>query len=221
MRQFNKNEKRIIKDLIDIRYLEGLRVKDYLERKFFSAEKRTGLFFDFENNDLYLVIPTPQDQSESSEYEDRLNECLELFSLISFLSENRYISIFKLPFLIYDYPHYILGEYFKKVKTKDENPTKINDWNIVYIYQYDTLHLKNKSGIETHQGIRLGPECFQIATTHFLHHIFISEDLRQLVKNNFRTPEDRQFKVQKRLTVISIIVAILIGIISIILQVPK
>ena len=60
----------------------------------------------------------------------------------------------------------------------------------------------------------------QMPLSHFFNFPFcVSQELKELVKHNFKTEEQRRFDKQQRLTWISIIVAFVVGISSLIIGV--
>lgn len=68
--------------------------------------------------------------------------------------------------------------------------------------------------MEDHENHRFDNDAFHIVIPYLNKKIFCTEDLVLLVKNKFKTPEDRRFIISHRWTKITAVTAIVFGLIS-------
>ena len=207
MRAFNEREKEILKGLVDRKDNHKFSMENFITKSIYPLKKSEGLYFDIENKNLYLLLPKEENSKNSRKrVRESKNEFYEFLSLIIYLKENRWISVFYSPKhpCYYDDHYLVLGETFQtllKDGIKISYPPETPDES----YNGPTIFTNEQ---ETHISWELGSSLYSLAGKYFLDDIFISEDLKELVNNNFATREEKRHKEQIRVARRGIRVAI-------------
>ena len=202
---FKKTEKELIKAIV--KYGDNEKSLAEVLHQSKLLEKR-GIAIVHENNQYYVFI-----DKSVCDYEE-LNVVFgyiaELMSLISMLIENRYIVL--IPFGS-SYTHTIGVYGYRGIRP--------------YLYTTDNgdficLEDRNVNWFHANQQ-KCWPFVFnekQLPLSHFFNCPFcVSQELKDLVRHNFKTEEQRRFSKQQQLTWISIIIASIIGLSSLIVGV--
>lgn len=205
MRDFNKREKDIIRELVllDEKY-DGYFVI-FIRKFIYPLSDGSAIYFDFYNRNLYLMIPLEEDGSLS--YTVRMsNRFYEFLSLITYLRDNRYISIFTTPSDPGWHQYLVLGEQFNETSGVSEHgfyadlpPQHVEDG-------YSGPNGRKNKKI-SHYSTELGKGIYQLACENFLNKVYISEDLKQLVKRDFQSIEAIRHRKQQIVSWIAAIVA--------------
>lgn len=202
---FKKTEKEIIKTIVkyggDVKSLaEVINKSELLEKRGIAFATDGGNGFIFLNKTRY-------------EYDDKepLGYVAELVSLINMLIEKRYLVIIPLE----SSPELIIG----RKKSRWYKPRLIivddNEYVQVDTHMYNWM---NSNGEQTYWPISCPENTLPLGKTIYSW-FTVSQELIDLVNNNFKTEEQIRFEKQQRLTWISIIVAGVIGLISLIIGV--
>lgn len=202
---FKKTEKEIIKSIVKYGGSEKSLAEVLHQSKL--LEKR-GIAIIHANNMNYVFIDKSNyDYEESNKAFGYISE---LMSLVTMLIENRYIVM--IPFGN-SYTHTI-GVYGFRLIKPDLYTTENGD---IICLQYRNVNWFH----ENEQ--KCWPYDFdeqQMPLSHYFNCPFcVSQELKELVKHNFKTEEQRRFIKQQRLTWFSIAVAIIIGLASIIISI--
>lgn len=202
---FKKTEKEILKAIVKYGEKDSSMAKVLNKSQLLENQ---GIVIAFASNRNYVFS-----DKKKYDWEDVkvLSYITELISLIKYLIDNRLITI--LPIRIRDV--HVLGR--QKAKLVSPRYTEVED---------AILEVESKLGDwrdKVSQEQTYWPSCYQevqIPISTYLECVFsISQELRDLVNNNFKTEEQIRFDKQQRLTWISIIVAGVIGLISLIIGV--
>lgn len=205
MRDFNKREKDIIRELVllDEKY-NGYFV-DFIRKFIYPLSDRAALYFDFYNRNLYLMVPLEEDGSWNYSI-SMTNRFYEFLSLIKYLSDNRYISIFTTPSDPGWHQYLVLGEEFNETDGVSEHgfyadmpPHHVEDG-------YPGPNGRKNKKI-SHYSIELGEGIYQLACENFLNKVYVSEDLKQLVKRDFQSIDAIRYRKQQIVSWIAAIVA--------------
>lgn len=200
---FKKTEKEIIKAIV--KYGE----KDHSMAKVLNKSKlleNRGLVIAFANNRSYVFT-----DKQKYDWEDAkgISYISELISLLKYLIANRLITI--LPINLREV--HAVGRHYSK-------PYKPGYIEVDDAFLKVDSNMGNWIDKETN-GQTYWPKCYsekELPISTYLGCFFsVSQELRDLVKNNFKTEEQLRFEKQQRLTWISIIVALLIGLLGIFL----
>ena len=198
---FKKTEKEIIEAIVKYGDKENsmakvLNLGELLEKR--------GIVIAFSHNCNYVFT-----DKQKYDYEDAksLSYISELISLIKFLIDNRLITV--LPIKIRDV--LVLGR--KKAKLRAPGYTEIED---AFLEVESTMGnwMDKATKEQMYWPSRYSEKMLPIST--YLDCWFsVSQELKDLVKNGFKTEEQIRFVKQQRLTWLSIFVALLIGLLGI------
>lgn len=202
---FKKTEKEIIRAIVKFGEIENSMAKVLNESKL--LEKR-GIVFAFASSRNYVFF-----DKKKYDWEDAkaISYISELISLLKYLIANRLITI--LPINVREL--HVVGRQHSKLSRPEY--TEVDD---AY------LEVDSKMGNWIDKVTRqqtYWPNCYTEKelpiSAYFECWFSVSQELKDLVENDFLTEEQLRFKKQQRLTWISIIVAGFIGIASIIMSV--
>ena len=198
--KFKKTEKEIIKAIVkygnnEISLAEVLHQSKLLEKR--------GIAIIYRNNMYYVFL------DKSFYGEEETNKAFgyisELTSLVKMLIENRYIVM--IPFAN-SYTQTIGVYGFRGIKP-----------DIFATDNGDYISLGYRDVYWSHEGEqKCWPFVFdedQMPLSHFFNfHFCVSQELKELVKHNFKTEEQRRFSKQQFATWVSIAVAIILGLLG-------
>lgn len=201
---FKKSEKEIIKAIVkyggedDKSLAEVLNASKLLEKKGIAIISQSSRYYVFLNKKHY-------DYEESNM---ALGYIAEIMSLISMLIENRLIvPISFAPSFTYE----IGVDGFRAIKP-DLYTTKAGE--IICLAD------RNVNWLDVNNQQKCWPFSFsekEMPMNHFFRFPFsVSQELRDLVKNNFKSEEQIRFEKQQLLTRVSIIIAIILGLLGIV-----
>lgn len=201
---FKKSEKEIIKAIVkygsddDRSLAEVLNASKLLEKKGIAIISQSSRYYVFVDKKKY-------DYEESNK---AFGYIAEIMSLVSMLIENRYIVM--IPFAS-SYTDAIGIEGLKPFKpdlftTKDGEKICLEDRNVNW---FDGNHQQKCWPFHFEEK--------QMPMMHFFRFPFsVSQELKDLVKHNFKSEEQIRFEKQQLLTRVSIIVAIILGLLGIV-----
>ena len=203
---FKKTEKEIIKTIVkyggDVKSLsEVLNKSELLEKK--------GIVVAFENNQSYLFF-----DKQKYNWEDKrpLGYLTEMVSLLKYLIQNRLITVLPLR----EQVSLVIGRKASRYSTLDTIETE--DAFIKVGSRYDWIDKKTHDQTYWPESISES----DLPLYEYLNCWFsVSQELKDMVKNGFRSEEQNRFKKQQRLTWISIFVAAAIGIASLVINIIK
>lgn len=202
---FKKTEKEIIRAIVKFGEKENSMAKVLNKSKL--LEKR-GIVIAFASSRNYVFFDKMKYDWEDAK---AISYISELISLLKYLIANRLITI--LPINVREL-HVVGRQHSKQLRP---GYTEVDD----AILEVDS-NMGNWIDKVTHQQT-YWPNCYtekELVVSAYLECWFsVSQELKDLVENDFMTEEQLRFKKQQRLTWISIIVAGIIGIASIIMNV--
>ena len=207
--QFKKNEKEILKAIVKYGD-EVTSLADVINKSGLLEKRGIVVAFAHETNNNFVFY-----SNKKYKWNDKrvMGYVTEMISLVRYLVENRYITV--LPFT--EREPYVIGRKFSKLK----GPALIEvDDAIINLDQFGQGWADKKGRGQLYNHISY-PEKEYPITASLSCWFAISQDLRDLVENDFKSEEQIRFEKQQRLTWISIILAFLIGIASIIISLVK
>lgn len=207
MRPFNKKEKEIISELVHLKDRYHSSMKKFVTEYVFPLSTGSAVYFDILNQNAYLVFPIDPNKYDCSE---RFDNFYELLSLLMYLEANRYITIFTSPAPAYWHNLVILGETFDEVGGKSEYGYIISHPLEAPEISWEPVAYKDK--ITTHTSFELGYSIYKQAYHLLLNEVYVSEDLKQLVKRKFRMEEEVRSFNQLLVAWIGIFVALVLGV---------
>lgn len=185
MRQFNEREKEIIRLIAAYDFEDFNTFTKFLQEKYFTKENgRALLIIPSLGINLFLFSPTLYPERGSVK---QIRNFIELCFLIIYLLDNRYVSKIKAP----DNSMLFISSRADETIRQDGNCIIINRDN--EYFKDNTLYSANKDVIYSSVNIDILP--FDICELLNVG-VFVSQDLKDLVKNNFETPEQIRFEKQ-------------------------
>lgn len=189
MRPFNDNEKAYIKSITKMKSgsMNDFSIHSYLESTFFTDSNKRALLLDQENKNVLFLINPDAFQNEQL-FGQELHEFFEIINLLSYLNENRYISIIPVSnnsnsFLCF----------YKTAdnQRQDRDNKKILNSEGDYFLSNNADNIYDKEDKVILKGINFS-EYFNLISNNLLGLIFPSEELINLVNNGFISSEDRK-----------------------------
>lgn len=213
MRKFNPREKEIIRSLARIE-LDNINFFSYfLQENYFTASSNQALFVLTKQKMVFLYLKDDVFNNMVARKEE-LGKLFELLSLLSYLRENRYITI---------YPNSEATDSELHIMRQDfNNPNKVTDIKVllnndgVYFETSNADKICDSKGNTLFQAIKLDEHVYNLVMENVMGLLYVSEDLKDLVSNNFQTTDDIRFKKQQYATWFSIGLATILGLWSII-----
>jgi hypothetical protein len=185
-----------------------------LQEKFYTIKKGTILVLHHRWKDVILYLK-PEDFDDLKKRATVIGELWELISLISYLSESRYITKFKLESkILIDFMY----EGFNNLKSSKEE-ISYNDQNGKKCIIYPD-RICNSEGDVIFKAMSF-KESYEVVKDNLFGLVYPTETIRTFVKNNYKSEEDIKFKKQTILAWIAIILAFITSIISIKLSIDS
>jgi hypothetical protein len=205
MRKFNKNEQLFFNNLNRYSNEDPHTFVHFLKIKYFNDFHTPSLII---NNTTKTVFFYTKKGTTLEQRNKLLSKFYEILFLCVHLKENRYINI--IPNNITPTVEYVNNE-FSSTSYSNLKPKQIlNDQGDYYDNSTRNIYNNNQSLIFEH--IKLHEETYNLIHENLNGVLFVSEDLKEYVKNNFKTKEERNFIFAQTMVVIGIISAIIIGV---------
>lgn len=202
---FKKSEKEIIKTIVKY----GGEVKSLAEviNKSYLFEKR-GIVIVPNKNPNFIFLSKEMYSEDEKDILGYVTECVSLFE---YLIKKRLIII--VPYRTS--PVLVVGK-DKSEYGRKPGVISINDDKEFVVFRNDNwAELLSSDGQQTHWVVKCTDEF--LALEKILNSWFIvSQELKEMVKNNFKSEEQIRFEKQQFLTRVSIIVAIILGLLGIV-----
>lgn len=203
--KFKKTEKEIIKTIVkyggDVKSLADVINESHL------LEKR-GIAFatDGRNGTIFL-------KKNQYDYDDKepLGYIADLVSLINMLIESRYLVIIPLE----SSPELIIGR--KNSKWYKTGVVVVDDREFVQVDE-KIFNWVNSSGEQIYWPVSCPEKTLPVCKTVYSW-FTVSQELKDMVNNNFKTEEEIRFETQQRMTWISIAVAGGVGVLGLVISV--
>jgi hypothetical protein len=197
---FKETEKEIIRTIV--KYDGEVKSLAEVINKSELLEKR-GIAFATDGRDGFIFL-----KKDRYDYEDKepLGYMAELVSLINMLIEKRYLVTIPLEYS----PELIIGRKTSKWYKPGLIVVDDNEYVQVDTHIYNWM---NSNYEQTYWPIRCPEKTLPVGKTIYSW-FTVSQELKDLVKNEFKTPEEKRFTKQQWATWISIGVAILIALLK-------
>ncbi len=213
IRKFNKREKKVIKKLAMLSFEEMDTFSYFLQCHFFTPKSKMAFIVFPKINQGILYIQNTL--FANNEKRKRIYfHFLELISLINYLENLRYISFFRFNDSIGG-EMYLMGSEFKN-PIMIENQLFLNEEEYFMCPDYSLIYKKENNTV-VYRSITIPEGIFEEFLEKYLGIFLVSEELRELVRNDFKTPEEIRFNKQRTIAWIGIGVSVLLGIISVFL----
>ena len=203
MRTFNQRERKIIKKLSKIEINTTSNVRKFLQDNYFTINKNNILIINHIKKEVLLYIPENNYDNQEKKAQ-AIGELWEFISLLAYLVETRYLYI--LPIKQKSYIDFLYEGFVNGINSNNRYIYhKENNGSITKIYP-DRIQQDNEE--ITHKAI-LFNGLYEDICKYILGIVYPTEELKYLVKNNFKNKEDIHFSKQKNLMWIGIIISIL------------
>lgn len=210
MREFNPKEKSIIKKIASIDVSSMQTCSRFLQDNFFTEKNKKALIVNHATRDVLYYIEQNL-YNDINEIRKSNYDLFELLVLLTYLKENRYISIITTRQPIS--PFEALYSEFDSSISQQGNQLILNTkGDYLNTNQPDLIYDSNNQVIL--KGGLLN-EYYDLINDNVFGLIFPSEELIQLVKHDFKTREDRKHNQNIYAAWFGIAVAIILGILGI------
>lgn len=206
MRAFNLKEKEILRMLCDYNFNDLVTLSFFLQTRYFQKYSSQALFL-FTKEEKALLFLKQDVYNDLERRKKEIGSFMELFFLINYLKNNRLINILPNP-EVENYALYIMKEGFEPQLI--DKTIYFNNKEF-YLFHSELAIYDCKSNKKEYSAIELNKELFDVIKSDWMSFLFITEDLKDFVKNNFKTKEDRRHKVNLFATWISIFLAFIFG----------
>jgi len=210
MRAFNKREKEIISMLAKVNLANTDFFSYFLQKNYFTIKSKKALFVLTKQKTVFLYLEKDL-FNDLNKRKEELGKLFELLSLIIYLKENRYITIYPNPEVLKSDLH-VMRDDFNSISTTNEDPT-------IVLLNKEGLFLRtgNPENIYDSENnivfiaVSLGEDVYNLIIENFMGLLYVSEELVELTKRDFKSQEDVRFKKQQVATWVSIFIALLLG----------
>jgi len=213
MRTFNKREKRILNMLYNISNDKLELFSFHLQQKYFKELTDSALFLFPKRKEVLLYIP----KVYFDNLEKRKNimmEFMEFLSLINFLKEERYINIIPNEDVSLSELH-IMRKDFGNPKIEESTQKIFLNDNGDYIDPKQAHLIFNNDSEIIFEGVKLQQLIFEQVTENCMGLLFVSEELKEFVRNKHLSKDDLRYKRGQIATWIGISLALIFGILGI------
>lgn len=211
MRAFNYREKEIIKMLAKVNLASTDFFSFFLQKNYFTIESKKALFVLTKQKTVLLYLEKDL-FNDLTKRKEELGKLFELLSLIIYLKENRYITIYPNPEVLKSDLH-VMRDDFNSICTSKEDSTKVllNNKGL-YLRTCNPENIYDSENSIVFIAVSLGEDVYNLIIENFMGLLYVSEELVGLTIRDFKSPEDIRFKKQQVATWISILIAFLLGI---------
>lgn len=210
MRAFNKREKEIISMLAKVNLANTDFFSFFLQKNYFTTKSKKALFVLTKQKTVLLYLEKDL-YNDLTKRKEELGKLFELLSLIIYLKENRYITIYPNPEVLKSDLH-VMRDDFNSISTTVEDSSKVllnNEGFFLRTGNPENIY-DSKNNI-AFIAVSLGENVYNLIIENFMGLLYVSEELVELTKRNFKSQEDIRFKKQQIATWVSIFIALFLG----------
>lgn len=200
MRKLNDNEQKFIKKIIKFHNETPISFIDFLKDQYFISYEKSALVLDTKKEKANFYL------KESENRYKQLSEFYEVIFLCSYLKENRYLNHISSKF---NHRFHFVNKQFTESHYSFVGNQKLNENNDYY--QINSENIFNKEGNPIFEKIELDKEIYNFIINDLHGVLFISEELKFYVENNFKTKEEKLSNTNKWIAIVAIILSIVIG----------
>lgn len=210
MREFNKREQSIMRKLAEIDVSSMSTCSRFLQDNFFTKNNGKALIVNHNTKDVLYYIE-PNLFNDINEVRKCNHELFELLVLLSYLKENRYVSI--ITTTKPSAPFEALHSEFDSSISQNGNRIILNSkGDYLLTNQLDLIKDKNNQTIL--KGGLLN-NYYDLIYSNVFGLIIPSEELLELVKHNFKSKEDRKHNQNIFIAWTGITIAVILGVLGI------
>jgi len=210
MREFNKREKSFIEKLVQIKPDSMTLCSRFLQEEFFT--KSTGRALIIIPSKKHSLLYIKQESFTNIEIARKtISEFLEILMLLSYLKDNRYIT--SIPVSQISALYAMHSEFDASIKQNGDVINLNEDGMHVLFSKIDEI--RNVENEVVLKGLSLN-DYYDFINEIVSSIILPTEDLIELVKNKFKSKEDRKHSQSMRIAWSGIVIAIIIGLVGLI-----
>jgi len=214
MRAFNKREKDILNMLYNISNDKLEFFSYHLQHKYFKDLNDSALFIFPKREEIYLYIPKARfDNIE--ERKGAMTELMEFITLINFLREERYLQLIPNEDVGKSELHVIRKD-FDKIQIEQSSKNIILNKNGDYIDPKQGQYIFNSDSKIIFEGVKLPTLIYKQVIENCMGLLFVSEELKEFIRNKFKSKEDIRYSRNQVATWVGISLALIFGILGII-----
>jgi len=213
MRKYNIREKKFLKLLVNISNQDMELFPFFLQHQYFTEDQNCALFLLHQQSEVLLFIKkTVFDNLDLRKLE--LRNFIEILSLMGYLKQNRLVDIFP----VADNPSTTMGVMysgFDNIQSTGQNSDITLNSAGTHIKFPDMAKIYNLANEIEFEAIKLENHTYNMIKDNFSGLLFVSEDLKEFVRNGFKSTEDVRYKRAQLTTWIGLLMALIFGIIGI------
>jgi hypothetical protein len=213
MRKFNKREKEFLILLEEISNNDLEFFSFFLQNKYFTESKNSALFILPKQNTAILYIRKKIFDNLKLRKEE-LRDFIEILSLIENLKDDRFINIIPNPEVLNTSMHIMHKSFTKPNQSSKDSSISLNKEGMHLKYPDISKIYNSKDKVEF-EGVKLEEHTYNLIITNFMGLLFISQELKDFVKNDFRSLEDIRYKNSQKATWFGLILALTFGVFGI------
>lgn len=211
MRAFNNREKEIINMLAKVNLANTDFFSFFLQRNYFTTKSKKALFVLTKQKTVLLYLEKDL-FNDLTKRKEELGKLFELLSLIIYLKENRYITIYPNPEVLKSELH-VMRDDFNYISTTKEDSTKVLlNKEGLFLRTSNPENIYDSENNIAFIAVSLGEDVYNLIIENFMGLLYVSEELVELTKRNFKSQEDIRFKKTQIATWVSIFIALLLGV---------
>lgn len=209
--KFNENERVIIKELVKYDNISQSTIGRFLDERIFTSGKGIvimALIYPLNLNSTIncTILYYDAEKFKNKEVSDMIYKVIESLLIFNKLEKMGLVSMMQFPNL----PQVTLVGCSEKGNL-NPNPGVAVEFKNSNQYITTKLEWKDEHGNVIYNNMKIEDSILNTATL-FNSIIWVSPELKELVKHNFQTEDNRKFKKQQKLTWLAIAVAILMPI---------
>lgn len=211
MRAFNNREKEIMNMLAKVNLANTDFFSFFLQKNYFTTKSKKALFVLTKQKTVLLYLEKDL-FNDLTKRKEELGKLFELLSLIIYLKENRYITIYPNPEVLKSKLH-VMRDDFNSISTTKEDSTKVLlNKEGLFLRTSNPENIYDSENNIAFIAVSLGEDVYNLIIENFMGLLYVSEELVELTKRNFKSQEDIRFKKQQIATWVSIFIALLLGV---------
>jgi len=213
MRAFNPREKEIIKRIVALNSAQLHTCNSFFKANFFTDERGMALIMDHNRRKASLFVKAnSSDTGDISAVFDKTPLLMELLVLLQYLRDNRYLAI--IPFENYIVTVETFYEDFDYTRYDPDRERLILSSSGTYL-PIDQGLIRNSSDEVIFKGLDLS-DFYKLLYQNLVGFIIPSAELEELVKNKFKSKEEKHHSQLLIVSWTGIIVAVLLGILGLV-----
>jgi hypothetical protein len=212
MRKYSKTEQKFLKliDKVSDGDLEFFSY--YLQNEYFTSQRNTALFIIPPKQEALLFIKKDAFDDLALRKKE-LKHFLEIISLCEFLKQNRYIDIIPSNH-VQKIPLHIMHKDFDDVKQTNQTSNITLNQNGLHLKTPDLSKIYDSQNNVVYEAVLLEKHTYNLLIDNFMGLLFVSEELKDFIKSDFKSKSDIRYKYGQFATWTSILIALTFGVIG-------